>query len=108
MRIFGKEYDTTKAADLDAIGEIISDAQNRAAPNDLALMANVLLIEIIETRHRDAREHAGRIVAEHAKYLPGVMDHMSYVVRFEGVAYHAADTDELAGKLANHLMDNGS
>ena len=105
MRIFGKEYDTTKAADLDKLGEVISDGQNRAAPNDLALIANVLLMEIIETSHRNAREHAGRIVAEFGKYLPRVMDHMQYVVQFEGVSYHAADTSELADKLANHLLD---
>ena len=46
--IQGREYDLSNRDDLAQLGTLISNCQKRHAPNDLALMANSLLIVIIE------------------------------------------------------------
>ncbi len=46
--IFGKQYDICDKDDIAKLGEVISDAQSRQAPNDLALIASTLL-GVVET-----------------------------------------------------------
>lgn len=49
--ILGNDYDLSDSEDLRKLGEKISDAQNRTASNDLALIANSILIAYIELDH---------------------------------------------------------
>ena len=49
--IHGREYDLSKGEDVKAIGEVIGDCQERAAPNDLALIASTLLGAALEVRN---------------------------------------------------------
>lgn len=46
--IFGQQYDVTDSDDIAKLGAVISDAQSRQAPNDLALIASTLL-GVVET-----------------------------------------------------------
>ena len=49
--IHGREYDLSNGDHVKAIGEVIGDCQERAAPNDLALIASTLLGAALEVRH---------------------------------------------------------
>jgi len=49
--IMGNEYDLDKGEDVKAIGEVIGDAQERRAANDLALIASTLLSAALEYRN---------------------------------------------------------
>jgi hypothetical protein len=54
--IYGNEYDLSKGEDVKAIGEVISNCQERAAPNDLALIASTLLSAALEVRYESSND----------------------------------------------------
>lgn len=58
--ILGNEYDLSKGEDVKRIGEVIGSCQDRQAPNDLAIIASIILCAALEANNGNDKNLAPR------------------------------------------------